>query len=79
MVRAGPVEPGPPVASPRVWLEAADARATASALAEAGVEPLAPAFELRTGWAVEVSGPWGNVLGFTDYRLAPERARPGLP
>jgi hypothetical protein len=31
--------------------------------------------ELRTGWLVEVADPWGNVVGLTDYLLAPERAR----
>ncbi len=35
-----------------------------------------PARQLCTGWVVEVADPWGNVVGLTDYLLAPERARP---
>jgi hypothetical protein len=44
-------------------------------LAATGVELLGEPRELRTGWVVEVADPWGNVIGLTDYRLAPERAR----
>jgi predicted enzyme related to lactoylglutathione lyase len=62
--------------APRLWLEVPDARATAGALAEAGVEPLAPPFPVATGWTVEVADPWGNVVGFTDYITMPERGRP---
>jgi predicted enzyme related to lactoylglutathione lyase len=61
----------------RVWLETADARATADALRAAGVAPAADPFQVATGWVVEVADPWGNVLGFTDYTLRPELARPG--
>jgi predicted enzyme related to lactoylglutathione lyase len=75
VVRAGDVAPGPPRASPRLWLEVPDARAAGQALAAAGVALLGEARELRTGWLVEVADPWGNVVGLTDYRLAPERAR----
>ncbi|MWA13129.1 VOC family protein [Streptomyces sp. BA2] len=62
-------------ATPRVWLEVRDARATGRALAAAGVEALAPPFSVATGWTVEVADPWGNVVGFTDYRKRPELAR----
>ena len=41
----------------------------------AGVALLGEPRELRTGWLVEVADPWGNVVGLTDYLLAPERAR----
>src|SRR5918993_1460786 len=75
VVRAGDVAPGPPRSSPRLWLEVADARAAGKALAGAGVALLGEARELRTGWLVEVADPWGNVVGLTDYLLAPERAR----
>jgi len=74
VVRAGDVAPGPPRPSPRLWL-VADARAAGKALAGAGVALLGEARELRTGWLVEVADPWGNVIGLTDYLLAPERAR----
>ena len=40
-----------------------------------GVGDLDQPRELRTGWLVEVADPWGNVIGLTDYLLAPERAR----
>jgi catechol 2,3-dioxygenase-like lactoylglutathione lyase family enzyme len=75
VVRAGDVAPGPPRSSPRLWLEVPDARAAGKALAEAGVALLGEPRELRTGWLVEVADPWGNVVGLTDYLLAPERAR----
>ena len=64
-----------PVTAPRVWLEVADARATADSLPAAGVTPLADPFEVATGWTVEVADPWGNVVGFTDYSRMPERGR----
>ena len=37
-----------------VWFEVDDARAVAAGLA--------------TGWSVEMTDPWGNTVGFTDYR-----------
>jgi hypothetical protein len=43
---------------PRVWLEVADARATAEVLARAGVSTLADPFEVATGWTVEIANPW---------------------
>jgi predicted enzyme related to lactoylglutathione lyase len=68
--------PRPPLwASARVWLEVRDARATADALASAGIRPLAPVFPVATGWTVEIADPWGNVIGFTDYRKRPELGR----
>lgn len=75
LVRAGDVPLGPPRPSPRLWLEVPDARAAGAALAAAGVTLLGAPRELRTGWVVEVADPWGNVIGLTDYRNAPERAR----
>jgi predicted enzyme related to lactoylglutathione lyase len=75
VVRAGDVPPGPPRPSPRLWLEVADAREAGKALAASGVTLLGEARELRTGWLVEVADPWGNIIGLTDYLLAPERAR----
>lgn len=68
--------PRPPLwASARVWLEVRDARATADALASAGIRPLAPVFPVATGWTVEIADPWGNVIGFTDYGKRPELGR----
>jgi predicted enzyme related to lactoylglutathione lyase len=58
-----------------VWLEVGDARATADALAAAGIQPLAPVFPVATGWTVEIADPWGNVIGFTDYGKRPELGR----
>lgn len=60
------VRRGDPVGGGRVWLEVPDARA----LSVAGTP-----FPVATGWTVEVSDPWGNVLGFTDYTTMPERGR----
>ncbi|MFE1951328.1 VOC family protein [Streptomyces sp. NPDC059524] len=59
----------------RLWLEVRDARATARALSEAGIEPLAPPLSTSTGYVVEIADPWGNVIGFTDYAKRPELAR----
>ena len=65
----------PPWASPRVWLEVPDAKAAARALTAAGVTPLDAPVSVATGWTVEIADPWGNVIGFTDYRKRPELAR----
>lgn len=59
----------------KIWFEVADARAAAAELADHDVEPLAPPFQIPTGWAFEIRDPWGNVLGFTDYTLRPELGR----
>lgn len=75
LVRRGPTS-GVREGSPRLWLEVADARATAHALADAGVATLAEPFPVATGWTVEIADPWGNVIGFTDYTTVPERGRP---
>ncbi|MFJ3227761.1 VOC family protein [Streptomyces sp. NPDC086783] len=69
----------PPWATPRVWLEVRDARATADALAAAGIQPLDAPFPGATGWTVEIADPWGNVIGFTDYGKRPELARTVQP
>lgn len=42
----------------RVWLEVPDVNALSTV-----DEP----FRVATGWTVEVTDPWGNVVGFTDY------------
>ncbi|UXY37427.1 VOC family protein [Streptomyces albidocamelliae] len=65
----------PPWASSRLWLEVPDARAAARHLAAAGIEPLDPAFQVATGWTVEIADPWGNILGLTDYTKRPELGR----
>ncbi|GCB46561.1 VOC family protein [Streptomyces sp. NL15-2K] len=65
----------PPWPSPRVWLEVPDARRAARELAAAGIVPLDEPFSVATGWTVEVADPWGNVIGFTDYRKRPELGR----
>ncbi|MEV0638951.1 VOC family protein [Streptomyces sp. NPDC050619] len=65
----------PPWPSPRVWLEVPDARAAGRELAAAGIAPLDEPLSMATGWTVEISDPWGNVIGFTDYRKRPELGR----
>ncbi|WP_433599192.1 VOC family protein [Nocardia sp. CA-135953] len=59
----------------RLWLEVPDAQAAAEEMASHGVEPLAPPFEVNTGWTIEIADPWGNVIGLTDYRKNPGLAR----
>jgi catechol 2,3-dioxygenase-like lactoylglutathione lyase family enzyme len=83
LFRLGPEPPGllvrrhrdgdPPAAGGRVWLEVRDARATASELA--GTAGLGVPFAVATGWTVEVTDPYGNVVGFTDYQIRPSAAR----
>jgi hypothetical protein len=55
---------------PHLWLEVAD---VAGFAAEHGI--VAEQRTIRTGVVVEVTDPWGNTLGFTDYSLDPARAR----
>jgi predicted enzyme related to lactoylglutathione lyase len=76
IVRVGTVHEQGPRDTPRLWLEVRDARAAAAELRERGVIPLEEPFEVATGWTVEVSDPWGNVIGLTDYTKDPSRARP---
>ena len=59
----------------KVWFEVPDARAAADELSSKGVQLVAPAFQIPTGWAFELRDPWGNVIGFTDYTLKPELGR----
>ncbi len=59
----------------KVWFEVEDARAAADELIAAGVTPLRPPFQIPTGWAVEVTDPWGNTIGLTDYTAKPELGR----
>lgn len=70
---------GPTTAGHKVWFEVPDARAAAAELARNGAVPCAPPFAIGTGWVVEVTDPWGNVLGFTDYLTRPDLGRPAAP
>ncbi|MBO3749604.1 VOC family protein [Streptosporangiaceae bacterium NEAU-GS5] len=54
----------------RVWLEVPDARAL-------GLD--AEPFEIFTGWTVELSDPWGSIIGLTDYTKRPELGRHASP
>ncbi|MEU4389708.1 VOC family protein [Kribbella sp. NPDC023855] len=65
----------PAAGGQKVWFEVPDARSAAQELSANGVAPLAPPFQLPTGWAFEISDPWGNVIGFTDYTGKPELGR----
>jgi catechol 2,3-dioxygenase-like lactoylglutathione lyase family enzyme len=67
------VQPGDATGGGRVWLEVRDAQAIAAALSTAD-----PPFRVATGWTVEITDPWGNVVGFTDYTSMPERGRPAV-
>lgn len=71
-----PIAPSSARETPRVWLEVADARASAGELAALGIAPLHEPFEINTGWVVEFADPWGNVIGLTDYVKDPSKARP---
>ena len=62
-------EPDPRPGAMRVWLEVPDARALAASL---HAEP----FEVATGWTIEITDPWSNVIGLTDYTKRPDLARP---
>lgn len=72
LIRARPDVAESPPAGPRMWLEVADARASAATIP---IAPLADPFQVRTGWAVEYADPWGNVVGLTDYTREPALAR----
>jgi len=78
LLRVQGIEPTPPRATPRVWLEVADARAAAQQLETLGVPLLKEPWEVGTGWIVEIADPWGNVIGLTDYLKVPQKARKSL-
>jgi catechol 2,3-dioxygenase-like lactoylglutathione lyase family enzyme len=61
------VRRGEPTGGGRVWLEVPDVHA---------LPMVDKAFRVATGWTVEVTDPWGNAVGFTDYTAMPERGRP---
>jgi predicted enzyme related to lactoylglutathione lyase len=65
----------PPRDGHKIWFEVPDARAAADELSAKGVPSLSPPFPIPTGWAFEISDPWGNVLGFTDYQSRPDLGR----
>jgi catechol 2,3-dioxygenase-like lactoylglutathione lyase family enzyme len=76
LIRLDPeLPPGPPLTTPRLWLEVPDAHAAAATLHERGVDPIGPVRETRTGLVIEVADTWGNVVGLVDYTLAPAMAR----
>ena len=52
---------------PTIWIEVADVKTLYNEMKNNGVKFLTEPFKLRTGWAVELTDPSGNVLGFTDY------------
>ena len=56
-----------PDASPSLWLEVADVKASYEELKAKGIQFLSEPFEIKTGWAVEFLDPSGNRLGITDY------------
>jgi predicted enzyme related to lactoylglutathione lyase len=72
------VVPSPRTGGHKVWFEVPDARVAAEELATRGAPLCAPPFSIGTGWVVEVTDPWGNVLGFTDYADRPDLARPAV-
>ena len=75
MIRVQALAPSPPRDTPRIWLEVKDARGAAAALREKGAHILGEPMEILTGWAVELTDPWGNVLGLTDYVKDPSKGR----
>ncbi|HXF71431.1 MAG TPA: VOC family protein [Actinomycetota bacterium] len=58
----------------RVWVEVDDASAAGDQLRRRGLDVADP-IATATGRTVEVTDPWGNVVGFADYSLRPELAR----
>ena|GEM_PF-580613 len=61
----------------RVWLEVGDARAAAEEVRARGASQVTAPVQTDTGWIVEVTDPWGNVVGLADYSLRPELGRWG--
>lgn len=68
-----PVEAKPE--SARFWVEVKDVPALAEEFKRKGIPIVRDLFKLPTGWLLEVSDPWGNVTGFTDYAFQPEYGR----
>lgn len=57
------------------WVEVSDASGVAKEVKGAGIHELGPLLETATGFTVEVTDLWGNVVGFADYRKRPDMAR----
>jgi catechol 2,3-dioxygenase-like lactoylglutathione lyase family enzyme len=58
----------------RFWLEVANAADFKKAI-DSRINTISPLFDINTGQAFEITDPWGNVIGFTDYIYKPELAR----
>jgi len=57
-----------PNSQPAIWIEVEDVRKVYPELKIKGVNFLSEPFKIRTGWAVEFTDPFGNLIGITDYK-----------
>jgi predicted enzyme related to lactoylglutathione lyase len=62
---------------PRFWVEVRDAQEAIRELKENGFKLAGEPRFATVGWLVEVVDPWGNVMGFIDYKHQPHFGRAG--
>lgn len=65
------------IEQPRFWVEVADAQEALRELREKGFRLAAEPRFATVGWLVEIVDPWGNVMGFIDYKHQPHFGRAG--
>jgi len=75
LLRIGTEEPGliliqnAQVVPSKLWVEVASSKEAHKELASGKL------FEITTGWTLEMTDPWGNVIGLADYTKKPELGR----
>lgn len=57
----------------RLWVEVRDALEVEAELLKSNIK--SELIQTQTGITCEVEDPWGNKIGFADYRLLPKLAR----
>lgn len=65
------------IENPRLWIEVEDAQKVMVELKEKEFQLAREPRSTAVGWLVEVMDPWGNVIGFIDYKNQPQFGRKG--
>lgn len=59
----------------RLFVEIPDVKEAVQELEAKGINLNGKPLRLPAGWLVEISDPWGNVIGFADHVIQPEYGR----
>ncbi|HEY5039286.1 MAG TPA: VOC family protein [bacterium] len=59
----------------RLWVEVPDVQVAAKELKTHQIPLVTKPLQLPAGWVIEVTDPWGNIVGFADHVLQPQYGR----